>query len=769
MAGGLLQLLAKGAQDHILVGNPQITHFRNVFRRYTNFSMETMRLETSGNEISQTNNNTITAKVKRDGDLVSKIYFNFETPNIYSGADSSEVPYEFKWVENIGHNVINEARLIIGSTEIEKHDNKYFDVYSQLRYNNTKKQAHDKLIGNVPELNNPSIGEYIMIPVIDNQSLGTINSLNSENLYNAYSLPVNNETVLQATTVSQATLHADELDAGADNYFTDYYIKFGNEVRGHISSRTDANTYILDENASATNDIYNGMIFEVNGEQQIISDYTGGTKTIDLVDNLTSSKIGAGTPYRIVPITRKILTYTTATKIVTFETLDVAPNVAVPYNIYKSNGQGMKVSIKRNDDDELSFVNIEQPGHGYKDGERMYIDIDGTGPNYNAAVDPAFFILWSNYPHTRYVNTNSQRQYSEITDYAQSSVTKHSVFNSIKSSMTPSIPKRKIKVPMNFFFCHDNGCALPLIALQYHEVTVELTLRTIPDLFTIMSRMNTNLGNNTTVTSFNRRRITDSIMTNFITQNEFALNYYMEATYIFLDGEERRRFAMNNHDYLIQEVQTRNITAITDTKDHELTFYHPVKEIVVVPQRSDMANINQWNNYTNWLNDVRPDSYEYNKYIKGTANSTNSDFIFYNKNKTLYHTDVTRYFDIKYFRKNIINNLTFRFNGQIRENVKDNMFFNNQVTFDYHKTNPKDGINVYSFSVNPNEFQPSGACNFSRISTFQINIDLGLESGVYELPLTGGNPKYSYNFSVYAINYNILKIASGMGSKQFAN
>ena len=158
-------------------------------------------------------------------------------------------------------------------------------------------------------------------------------------------------------------------------------------------------------------------------------------------------------------------------------------------------------------------------------------------------------------------------------------------------------------------------------------------------------------------------------------------------------------------------------------------------------------------------------SYTYNEYFRGSLDKSTTNKIFYNKNYTTERTDNTKFFDMKYFRKNIVNELELVFNGNVRQSSRDHLYYNYQHPYNFHKSNPKDGIHVYSFSLNPNEFQPSGACNFSRIDNPQINIDLGLQTGTHEIP----DSKYSYDFTLYAISYNILKIAAGMAGKQFAN
>ena len=100
---------------------------------------------------------------------------------------------------------------------------------------------------------------------------------------------------------------------------------------------------------------------------------------------------------------------------------------------------------------------------------------------------------------------------------------------------------------------------MPLISLQYNEVSLEITLRTIADLFTINKKVRTDIGNSKLINSFNRTRTTDDIINDFTSLDVFSIRYYVDATYVFLDTDERRRFAESNHDYLIEEVQIKEI------------------------------------------------------------------------------------------------------------------------------------------------------------------------------------------------------------------
>ena len=155
-----------------------------------------------------------------------------------------------------------------------------------------------------------------------------------------------------------------------------------------------------------------------------------------------------------------------------------------------------------------------------------------------------------------------------------------------------------------------------------------------------------------------------------------------------------------------------------------MQLHYPVKELIVVSQRNDMEQINNWNNYTNWtIENVAPYSERYNTRERMYAIDGTTDYIFYNKFKKG-TTDKEKLFEMKYFHENIIENITFRYFGQKRNDPRDSEFFNLLQPYEHHKRKIKKGIHIYSFSLNPDNIQPSGYCNFSSIDNVTVNLDL---------------------------------------------
>ena len=223
-------------------------------------------------------------------------------------------------------------------------------------------------------------------------------------------------------------------------------------------------------------------------------------------------------------------------------------------------------------------------------------------------------------------------------------------------------------VPLEFWFCRNPGLALPLIALQYHEVKVNLEFDT-----------NANCG------------ITAGVMG----------TTSLWVDYIFLDTDERRRFAQLSHEYLIEQLQfTGEESVVSGSNKIKLNFNHPVKELVWVMQK-DAADFGDF----------------------GSANLT---------------------VDAK-----------LQLNGHDRFAVRSGKYFNLVQPFQHHENIPENkGINVYSFAIKPEEHQPSGTLNFSRIDSAVLNVSAATDAT---------------KIRVYAVNYNVLRVMSGMGGLAYSN
>jgi len=229
-------------------------------------------------------------------------------------------------------------------------------------------------------------------------------------------------------------------------------------------------------------------------------------------------------------------------------------------------------------------------------------------------------------------------------------------------------------VPLEFWFCRNPGLALPLIALQYHEVKVNIEFSTLAECGTISG---------STVTA-----ATGSIASSSLW-----------VDYIFLDTDERRRFAQLSHEYLIEQLQYTGEETVTASSANKvkLNFNHPVKELV-------------------WV----------------TQDATDSDFGSYVA----------------------VSTAKLQLNGHDRFAERAGRYFSAVQPYQHHENIPSGkNINVYSFALKPEEHQPSGTLNFSRIDSAVLQLTTGAATRA----------------RIYAVNYNVLRVMSGMGGLAYSN
>ncbi len=172
MPGGLIQLVATGAQNELVNGSPSMTHFRAVYRRHTNFAMEQIRMPfTSSNlEFSVTGTRTISCRVDRYAQLLHDCYLVLTLPDIWSplkylngatppvGYDTrtNSIGYEFEWIKNIGYNLIDHVDLTMNGQVIQRLRGEWLKMYSYMTHDANKRTIVDQMVGNVPEIYDPA-------------------------------------------------------------------------------------------------------------------------------------------------------------------------------------------------------------------------------------------------------------------------------------------------------------------------------------------------------------------------------------------------------------------------------------------------------------------------------------------------------------------------------------------------------------------------------------------------------------------------------------
>jgi len=492
MPGGLLQLAGYGNQDIYLTGSPIISYFKVVYRRYTNFSMESISLELDKTELSFDQEKIFKRQIDRNGDLITKMYFTFTLPEIQSSAN-----HEFKWVKNIGTTIIKSVAFYIQGRKIDEHYGEWLHIWHELNLTADQRDGYNRMIGNIPEIYDPA-------------------------------------------------------------------------------------------NADGNNGVY-------------------PASTID-----------------------------------------------------------------------VDFI--------------------------------------------------------------------------------PSIQSYKIYVPMIFWFNRHPGLALPLIALQYHQVEIQFIMRPVKDLYTINDidpnsstygyriKPSSNVGGQGIENFLTSLSLAKSDGTGNRSLIRFDINPRLEVTYIFLDIEERQRFANVDHEYLIERVFQVKQEGITGSSSYniKLELHHPTKELIWCTKRSDTDQHNDWTNFTNWTDEVNPPySLAYYNPYGPTRQMTSLTYPNYKEKSILYDAKIL-------------------LNGYDRFSEKDAIYFNNAQPLETHTRIPKTGIYCYSFSLdntNSKVNQPSGTCNFSMYNDIALLIKTN--------PIDSSE-NYQFITTIYAISYNMLRITSGMGDLEFS-
>ena len=262
-----------------------------------------------------------------------------------------------------------------------------------------------------------------------------------------------------------------------------------------------------------------------------------------------------------------------------------------------------------------------------------------------------------------------------------------------------------VNIPLMFAFNRHPGLALPLIALQYHEVELWVTFEQITNLQTGLDAAALPTGN---------------------------MQAVLWVDYVFLDTEERKEFAQKPHEYLIECTQQQAQSVNGNSNNSvRLTFNHPTKFIAwvirptVQTAAGDEAFNDQFTNFTN--NAGAPGGDAVNGAVLKSAN--------------------------------------LKLNGQDRFQTRDNTFFNYIQPYQGFSGKPDLGVNVYSFSLKPEEHQPSGTCNLSRIDNVSLELQLG---DIFDLDGESTTINTG-NLEVYAFNYNVFRVASGMGGLAYSN
>ena len=561
MAGGLLNIVALGNNNLFLTGNPSKTFFKVTYCKYSNFGLQKFRIDYNGlRDLRLTEESTFTFKIPRYAELLMDTYIVVTMPDIWSpihhpindpikGTDFRWAPYDFKWIEHLGTNMIKEIVITCGSLTLQRYTGEYLQMMVERDFTAEKKELFNQMTGHVPELNNPA------------------------------------------------------------------------------NSYTRANSY--------------------------------------------------------------------------------------PSAMYSN---------------------------------------DATGAE-------------------------------------------------------PSIRGRNLYIPVNSWFTLNNGCAFPLIALQYNELVINVTMRPIRDLFTVRDVFDNENNRPYVQPDFNEARFQmyrflqtppnrplalyddeDNIIgfDPVVYENQVSTwnaDIHLISTYCFLSREEANVFAAEDHVYLVKDVFEHKFENITGSKRIKLESNGMIASWMWYLQRNDVNMRNEWSNYSNWpYKNIPVDASVYRNDFNIIGEYPNVDPI---------DTRTTGIFISGNYvvdnHKHILETMGIVLDGEYRENLLTRGIYDYIEKYTRTKGNAKEGIYCYNFCLNtsPYEYQPSGAINLSKFKNIELEISTYIPSidpvnSSFDLICDlSGNPigvrksnwklyEYNYNMTLYEERYNILSFVNGNCGMMYA-
>lgn len=575
MTGGLLQIVTYGSQDLFLTGNPEITFFRTVYRRHTNFSIEAIRVPFDD---SVGFGNTCNVSIQKIGDLMHKTYVEITVP-------------EIEIERQLDQTVINELTDEVNTLQRKYDLLKEFLGYNMAAYRNAN--------------------NYF---VMDNITMST-------EMIDSITLAFSTYPTADETEFKNMVL---------DDYNAEYEYVMEN---GGILYRYD----------NISGQFGNISLKSINnywGSPAPMPSVVPKTTTMNIIKYLINNCRALDEKY--------------------FNELSVAKLALA--DAYNSN---------------FKFAWVKKLGHSIIE----YIEFSIGGYKIDK-----HFGQWLDIWYELMGKKDQEDAYFRM-------IGNISILNTFDRAIKPQYT---MLVPLQFFFCRFSGTALPLIALQYSDVSIRIKFRKFSECSYI--------EDTGTAVSL------DDILEN----KSVDMNANLVIEYIYLDSGERKKFAQASHEYLIEQLQVEYEDNFVDRNAQmDLYFEQPCKGLLWVVQQNDTLQNSDGHKECKWTT-----------YLTATN-------------------------EIPIITSEMI------FSSYTRIEKKPYSYFNYLQPYIHCKNTPIDGINCYWFSLFPEEHQPSGTCNMSRLPNVRMMFNIN--------PYFYDNDKI-YTITVYALNYNILRIVGGMGN-----
>jgi len=777
MGGGLLNLISKGSEDIILTGNPDISFFKNVYKKYSNFGSQYFRIDYTGlRSLSYKNETVIEFDVPRHADLLGDTYFVVNLPDIYSQPPIYNNKYcpKFKWIRDIGYNMIKKVTISIGGQKINEYSGEYFINLRDREYYSDKREKCNEMTGNTPELYDPSSkyngmypnafkstsfepsirGRKLYIPIdcwfghvshmhlplvalqyhevkirIELRSINELYVVSNELvdeytenfLFNEYPAMHNVNFLIKSKNLS-----SDSLCKHIKDTLTYNFKRYKDEIH---TDMFDTSLYPdADPLVAAVQEYTDSIIsFIQNGDTNVPNtiQHTGTGNTDTVTDNLFFIRVHSIKHTKLY----KVYIYIDIKRLVDVDSLDT-------FTTYLK-------TDKFDQSDVTPFLYNDKSIYAIQDYEIMretsslYISSDvqiNIIPDYVSAVND-FSSINVGFPDNIERNYNSNNRVMHQDKYLGK--------------------KKNIKYA----------------APEYVSIA------------------NTYVNEDNTVYSINELIGQPEMDISYFTLDDKAAHLekswnadmHLISKYIFLDDNERAHFAKHPQSYLIKtvyEYENKSLlepnTIKIDTKDLVINYMWNYK-------RNDVYLRNEWSNYTNWefidfpnsplSNEINGITYPYfiTPYIGDTDSSNN--------------------------KKSILKTLSVIIDGKVRENIFEQGVYNNIEKYLKCAGQGKNGQYFYSFALNnnPTDLQPSGVMNMTRFKDISFEFTLietpndtdfdpsTVTRNVIQTPKGRSAPVcvssvtkkdhtklYSFDMKTYHERYNVLSFKSGMAGLMFA-
>jgi hypothetical protein len=621
MAGGLINVVSYSSNDLYLTGAPQITFFKMVYRRYTNFAMEAFYLDFDDYINFDKESELVTPRI---ADLVHKAYLHIHIPNIKItkhdvGIDTSNLN-------------LNKNNKTTASTTFEKVKTVYMNVLT--------------------------------------------------NIYRIISKASNAINVTYAGLVQDVQNYI-----GSSNIITilSEYDALLSETKNNLNNtdpRFDELTTLLDSTRS--------NLFYILTNIDRIKLIENSTKYIDI------NVFQPGSEEYMKELQR----------IMKFNVLcEIERGIAVckkvqQYFFDESKKIDKKTIIDR--DANIKCAWVKNLGHSIIE----HIDVFIGGKRIDRHLG-----IWINIWYQLTYNTAQIRIYDHLIGNVEA-LTK---FDSREK------PCYDLYIPLSFWFNKFNGLSFPLIAMQYNDLRFNVKLRKLEEVFYIERIYKGNLNGNETVLTAsmidfiqnrndNQDTLTNIEMIDCISLNDIwcqkgkRLNGHILMDYVYLGSLERRKFAQSGHEYLIEIMQYNVFDNVRQRDfDTRLDFTTPSKELVWV-----------------FLKDIYTENHHGWNECRWYDHATTIETIETHDCEELHDEENKRRRMRRISKGNPVVSAKMTFNNYTRIQRQVGKYFDKLQPLFYHRRSPTDGINLYSFCIDPLQHQPTGSCNFSKLSNVRL-------------------------------------------------